>query len=87
MDFHPLPDFLPRNLFSDLSLPEVRIIVPPVTVNHVECIDTMPILQAMNELVPGRVSRRFPFERGALLHWVPVDPTLPNSGAAEYRLR
>jgi hypothetical protein len=77
VDFHPLPDFVPRSLFSDLSLPEVRIIVPPATVNHVERVETMPILQALNQLVPGRVSRRFAFERGALSYWVPVDPTVP----------
>ena len=77
VDYHPLPDFVPRNLFSDLSLPEVRVIVPPATVNHEERVETMPILQALNQLVPGRVTRRFAFERGALSHWVPVDPALP----------
>lgn len=75
--FHPLPDFVPRNLFSDLSLPEVRILVPPATVNHNWRTDTMPVLQALQQLVPGRVTRRFAFERGGLSHWVPIDPTLP----------
>jgi hypothetical protein len=77
VDYHPLPDFVPRTLFSDLSLPEVRIIVPPATVNHEERVETLPILQALNQLVPGRVSRRFAFERGALSHWVSVDPAFP----------
>ncbi|WP_122570549.1 protein DpdJ [Pseudomonas viridiflava] len=77
VDFHPLPDFIPRSLFSDLSLPEVQIIVPPADVNHAERIETMPIVQALNQLVPGRVSRRFAFERGALAHWVPVDIAHP----------
>jgi hypothetical protein len=75
--FHPLPDFVPRNLFSDLSLPEVRILVPPATVNHDWRTDVMPVLQALRQLVPGRVTRRFAFERGGLSHWVPVDPALP----------
>lgn len=74
VDYHPLPDFVPRNLFSDLSLPEVRVILPPATVNHEERFETMPVLQALNQLVPGRVTRRFAPERGALSHWVPVDP-------------
>lgn len=75
--YHPLPDFVPRNLFSDLSLPEVRILVPPATVNHDWRTDAMPVLQAVQQLAPGRVTRRFAFERGGLSHWVPVDPTLP----------
>lgn len=77
VDFHPLPDFVPRSLFNDLSLPEVRVIVPPATVNHEERVEQMPILQALNQLVPGRVTRRFAPERGALSHWVPVDPAFP----------
>lgn len=75
--YHPLPDFVPRNLFSDLSLPEVRVLVPPATVNHDWRSDAMPVLQALRQLVPGRVTRRFAFERGGLSHWVPVDPTVP----------
>jgi hypothetical protein len=75
--FHPLPDFVPRNLFSDLSLPEVRVLVPPATVRHEERTEHMPVLQALRQLVPGRVTRRFAFERGALSHWVPVDPAQP----------
>ena len=77
VDHHPLPDFVPRNLFSDLSLPEVRVIIPPATVNHEERIEQMPILQALNQFVPGRVTRRFAHERGALSHWIPVDPAFP----------
>ena len=77
INYHPLPDFVPRNLFSDLNLPEVRVIVPPATTNHEERIETMPILQALNQLVPGRVTRRFAPERGALSHWVSVNPAFP----------
>ena len=74
---HPLPDFVPRSLFSDLSLPEVSVIIPPATANHEERIEQMPILQALNQFVPGRVTRRFAHERGALSHWIPVDPRIP----------
>ena len=74
LDFHPLPDFVPRNLFSDLALPEVRIIVPPATKFDEERVEAMPILQALNQFPPGRVSRRFAFERGALSHWIPIEP-------------
>ena len=63
-DFHPLPDFVPRTLFSDLNLPDVLVVVPPSTVNDTERIEAMPIHQALNQLVPGRVTRRFAYERG-----------------------
>lgn len=77
VDYHPLPDFVPRSLFNDLSLPEVRVNIPPATINHDARVEQMPILQALNQFVPGRVTRRFAHERGALSHWVPVDPAFP----------
>lgn len=77
IDHHPLPDFVPRSLFNELSLSEVRVLVPPATVNHEKRIEQMPILQALNQFVPGRVTRRFAHERGALSHWIPVDPASP----------
>ena len=76
-DYHPLPDFVPRNLFSDLSLPEVEVHIPAATVNHEDRSDGLPIVQALNQLAPGRVTRRFAFERGGLSHWSPVDPAQP----------
>ncbi len=75
--YHPMPDFVPRNLFSDLSLPEVRIEIPPATTRHEWRTENMPVLQALRQLVPGRVTRRFAFERGGLSHWIPVDPAVP----------
>ena len=77
VDFHPLPDFVPRSLFNDLNLPEVRVIIPAATANLQERVEHMPIVQALNQLPPGRVTRRFAFERGGLSHWVPVDPSFP----------
>ena len=72
VDYHPLPDFIPRNLFSDLALPEVQIVVPPATIKHCERVELMPILPALEQFAPGRVSRRFAFERGGLCHWIPI---------------
>jgi hypothetical protein len=75
--YHPMPDFVPRNLFSELSLPEVGIEVPPATVNDEWRTEYLPVLQALRQLTPGRVTRRFAFERGGLSHWVAVDHHLP----------
>lgn len=74
---HPLPDFVPRALFSDLNLPEVTVVIPPATSLHVERRESLPIAQALGQLVPGRVTRRFAHERGQLCHWVPVDSLEP----------
>lgn len=54
----PLPEFAPANLFSDLNLPEVTILLPPLNGQAVEP-RVMPILQAMRDFAPGRVSRRY----------------------------
>lgn len=72
VNWHPLPDFIPRNLFSDLSLPEVQVHIPPATVNHQARQEAMPIVQALQQLAPGRVTRRFAFERGGLYHWAAI---------------
>ena len=70
--FHPLPDYVPQSLFGDLGLPEIKIVIPPATTKHEQRIEQMPILQTINQFAPGRVSRRFAFERGALSHWSPL---------------
>ncbi len=50
---HPLPEFIPGTLFSDLALPEVQLLG-----GRYDDV-ALPVLQAMNELAPGKVSRRF----------------------------
>jgi superfamily II DNA or RNA helicase len=61
----PLPDFIPPTLFSELSLPEVTILPKQHGITA-----TMPILQAMQIMAPGNVTRRFaPFAN--CLHWYP----------------
>ena len=69
---HPLPDFLPANLFSDLNLPEVSVELPPAVSGADERIESMRVADAICRLVPGRVTRRFAPERGMLNHWIPV---------------
>ena len=69
---HPLPDFMPTSLFSDLNLPEVIVEIPPPTRNDAWSTDAMPIAQALDVLAPGRVTRRFAHARGKLNHWLPI---------------
>ena len=72
VDNHPLPDFIPRTLFSDLNLPEVHVDVPAATVNSGPKVEMMPVLQALGQFAPGRVRRRFADEYAGLAHWMPV---------------
>lgn len=71
--WHPLPEFLPANLFSDLNLPEVQILVPAASSWREEKQESLPVASALGQLAPGRVTRRFADEYGGLAHWVPVD--------------
>ncbi|MCB1466245.1 MAG: hypothetical protein KDK08_03655 [Rhizobiaceae bacterium] len=69
----PLPDFAPANLFSDLNLPEVDIVLPqPGRATPEEV--AMPIAQALREFAPGRVSRRYGISHAFERHW--ICPTL-----------
>lgn len=68
----PLPEFAPANLFSDLNLPEVRIVLPqPGRATPEEV--TMPIVQALREFAPGRVSRRYGISHAFEKHWMCPD--------------
>lgn len=67
---NPLPEFVPAQLFGDLNLPEVTLRSPPQQANSTERVDVLPILQAMREFAPGRVSRRFGVMNSHARHWV-----------------
>jgi hypothetical protein len=68
----PLPDFAPSSLFADLNLPELEIVIPPVRRGEPDTIEELPLQQGLNQLVPGRVTRRFGDAYGGLSHWSPV---------------
>lgn len=72
IDYHPLPEFVPRALFADLNLPEVEIVLPPAKGGDAESVESLPILQALTQFPPGRVNRRFGDAYGGLSHWSPV---------------
>ena len=79
---NPLPEFVPGSLFADLNLPEVAIVTPPQQQGDVARTEPLPVLQAMREFMPGRVSRRFGIRNQWARHWI----ALPNKhpGVAEY---
>lgn len=67
---NPLPEFVPGQLFGDLNLPEVTLRSPAQQRDAEERKDVLPILQAMREFAPGRVSRRFGVMNSYARHWV-----------------
>lgn len=78
--WQPIPDFVPANLFSDLSLPETRIVLPPAQANADESETQSPVLQALRTFAPGRVSRRYGVEHRYVRHWVPIPTSSPTVG-------
>lgn len=65
----PLPEFVPKTLFSDLQLPEVTISIGEGG-GLQERAETMPIAAALREFAPGRVSRRFGVSHGNEKYWI-----------------
>lgn len=74
----PLPDFVPQSLFSDLNLPEVIVTTPPQRRDAEPLQAPMPIVQALKEFAPGRVSRRFGIYHAFASHWI-APPDLHSS--------
>jgi hypothetical protein len=68
---NPLPEFVPGQLFGDLNLPEVTLRSPAQQHDAEERMDVLPIVQAMREFAPGRVSHRFGVMNAYARHWVP----------------
>jgi len=54
---HPLPEFLPANLFSDLCLPEIEI-VPPEDYDRAAETEE-PVFLVLGQLAPGNVTLRY----------------------------
>jgi hypothetical protein len=55
---HPLPEYVPANLFDDLSLPEMHLEFPSNASSRLDT-EFMPVLQGLGEFAPGKVSRRY----------------------------
>ncbi|MES9738553.1 protein DpdJ [Peribacillus frigoritolerans] len=69
----PLSEFIPSNLFSDLSLPEVYVDI------GTQQAEAMRIVQALSAFAPGRVTRRFGIQSRNDSHWiVPTNLDLSN---------
>ncbi len=71
---NPLPEFIPANLFSDLNLPEVAVILPQQTQEDEDShTNSMAIYSAIREFAPGRITKRFAIQRGDQMYWTVPD--------------
>lgn len=64
----PLPEFMTGALFEPLNSPDVDFELPPAMA--VESETRMPIVAALRESAPGRVSRRFGFKHASHRTWI-----------------
>ncbi len=61
------PDFVPRALFEPLAVPEVELVLP----KERDDVDSrMGVAQALREVSPGRVSKRFAVDYGGQRTWI-----------------
>lgn len=83
---HPLPEFVTATLFGDLNLPEVIIETPAQQKGDEPREDPLPVLQAMREFAPGRVSRRYGILNAHARHWIAPLSLLDTGEAQELPL-
>ena len=72
----PLRDFVPGNLFDDLLVPDVELLVPGR--GNRPQVEQLPALRALREFCPGNVSRHFGVYAENKRHWVPLPPPSPD---------
>ena len=77
---HPLPDFIPQQLFGDLNLPEVEIVIDPQQQGQHRSRSSCPSCRRWRTLAPGRVTRRFGYRHAFAHHWMP-----PQASRRRYR--
>jgi hypothetical protein len=72
----PLPSFIPPTLFSPLALPEVIVDMPDWSADRSGQVtsESLGLTQALRELTPGRVTKRFAVGSDLDRAWVAVAP-------------
>lgn len=79
---NPLPEFIPSTLFSQLNLAEVTIELPIAASADPQDHPAMPVIAALREFAPGRVSRRFGIRSRTERYWIPATALSPGQDAA-----
>jgi predicted RNA-binding Zn-ribbon protein involved in translation (DUF1610 family) len=79
---NPLPEFIPSTLFSRLNLAEVIIQLPRPSSAAMKEDPAMPLIAALREFAPGRVSRRFGIRHRTERYWIAPTILSPLPAAA-----
>jgi len=72
----PLRQFVAGNLFDDLLVPDVRVLLPSPGRNPAPDEDHLPALRTIRELMPGNVTRHFGVQSWNRRHWLAAPQSL-----------
>lgn len=78
----PLREFVAGNLFDDLLVPDVEVILPAARAARTPEIEHLPALRTIRELMPGNVTRHFGVKSANRRHWV-APPRSPAAAPAQ----
>jgi hypothetical protein len=66
----PLREFVAGNLFDDLLVPDVQVMLPSRQRGGTPDADSLPALRTIRELMPGNVTRHFGIQSWNRRHWL-----------------
>ena len=66
----PLREFVAGNLFDDLLVPDVRVLLLPQAQGAAPDPERLPALRTIRELMPGNVTRHFGVQSWSRRHWL-----------------
>jgi hypothetical protein len=66
----PLREFVAGNLFDDLMVPDVQVLLPPRVRGDAPDVEHLPALRSIRELMPGNVTRHFGVQSWNRRHWL-----------------
>lgn len=72
----PLREFVAGNLFDDLLVPDVQVLLPPRVRGGMPDVEHLPALRSIRELMPGNVTRHFGVQSWNRRHWLSAPRSL-----------
>jgi hypothetical protein len=72
----PLREFVAGNLFDDLLVPDVQVLLLPQAQGAVPDLERLPALRTLRELMPGNVTRHFGIQSWSRRHWLAPEQPL-----------
>lgn len=72
----PLREFVAGNLFDDLLVPDVEVVLQSAGRSTAPDVEHLPALRSVQELMPGNVTRHFGVQSWNRRHWVATPQSL-----------